>query len=766
MKTTRKRGRLKIYLGFAAGVGKTYTMLREALYLKNQQFNIVIGWLDDSTRTETLQFTGELEAVPPIEIEYKGNSFKEMDVSTIVKRQPYLVLVDELAHTNIPGSLHEKRYQDIEYIRDHGINVMTTLNIHHVEGVKEAAAKITGTAVTETVPDWVLDKADEVELIDVSSQVLQERLKEGKIFPLEMVNRSTLGLFSVHKLLALRELALRYVADDVDERLEDYRLRKGIRNGAFVHERVLVCVNSPATALRLTATGANIAKRLMGELLVLYVQIDGRLVDREQDFEWTVQVEPNELTNCFQQLTKKYSGNFITASVSHKSMIARGITRVIDEKKISRVVIGESGISRWREIWEGSIITKILAESRNVDILVAGNREGFAHSGHKDKLTGWPEKSNDNKLKGKMKLYIGAAAGVGKTVAMLREAHGLKNKGIDIVIGAIETHNRKETADYLSGLESVPLKAIVYREVQMKELDVPGIIKRKPRVVLVDELAHTNIPGSRNVKRYQDIEDILEAGIDVISAINIQHIESLNDIVEDVTNVKIRETVPDSFIAKADELVMIDITPETLRGRLKSGKIYAADKIEQALNSFFRNENLQALRELALREVAQDIEQSQGESKAAQDKSHLFPENVLVCVQARSADDRLIRRGFKISRRLRANFYVLHIMDGHRYSSEESQQVDLLKELAEKLKAVFSLERVSSKRQVKTGMLNYVIENNITRLVVGQSARTRWEEIKHGSIVNEMLRKTKGIDILIIADPYKKKESKADFRAN
>lgn len=766
MKTICKRGRLKIYLGFAPGVGKTYTMLREALYLKNQQFNIVIGWLEDSTRTDTLQFTGELETVPPIEIEYKGNSFKEMDVNTIVKRQPYLVLVDELAHPNIPGSLHEKRYQDIEYLRDHGINVMTTLNIHHVEGVKEAAAKITGTAVTETVPDWVLDKADEVELIDVSPQVLQERLKEGKIFPLEMVNRSTFGLFSVHKLLALRELALRYVADDVDERLEDYRLRKGIKNGAFVHERVLVCVNSPATALRLTATGANMAKRLMGELFVLYIQIDNRLVDREQDFEWTVQVEPNELTDYFQQLTKKYSGNFITASVSHKSMIARGITRVIDEKKITRVVIGESGISRWREIWEGSIITKILAESRNVDILVAGNREGFTQSGHKDKLTVWPEKSNDNKLKGKLKLYIGAAAGVGKTVAMLREAHELKNKGIDIVIGAIETHNRKETADYLSGLESVPLKAIVYREVQMKELDVPGIIKRKPRVVLVDELAHTNIPGSRNVKRYQDIEDILEAGIDVISAINIQHIESLNDIVEDVTNVKIRETVPDSFIAKADELVMIDITPETLRGRLKSGKIYAADKIEQALNSFFRKENLQALRELALREVAQDIEQSQGESKAAQEKSHLFPENVLVCVQARAADDRLIRRGFKIAQRLRANFYVLHIMDGHRYSSEESQQVDLLKELAEKLKAVFFLERVSSKRQVKTGMLNYVIENNITRLVVGQSARTRWEEIKHGSIVNDLLSKTKGIDILIVADPYRKKENKTDFRAN
>ena len=761
-----KRGRLKIYLGFTPGVGKTYKMLQEAMYLKKQHYDVVIGWLDENERVETAQLAGEMEIIPSLEIQYRGNTFKEMDVNGIIKRRPYLALVDELAHPNIPGSLHEKRYQDIESIREHGINVMTTLNIHHVEGVKEAAAKIMGNAVSETVPDWVLDKADEVELVDVSPQVLQQRLKEGKIFPLEMVNRSTFGLFSVHRLLALRELALRYVADDVEERLEDYRLRKGIKNGASLHERVLVCVNSPSTALRLVATGANMAKRLMGELFVLYVQIDGRLAEREQDFELTAPVEPNEISDYFSQLTKKYSGNLITASVSHKSLIARGITRVIDEKKINQVVIGESGIPRWKEIWEGSIITRILAESRNVDILVAGNREGFTHSKYKDKLTVGAEKSNDNKLRGKLKLYIGAAAGVGKTVAMLREAHELKNKGTDIIIGAVETHNRKETADYLSGLESVPLKAIIYREVQMKELDVPGIIERQPKVVLVDELAHTNVPGSKNVKRFQDIEDILEAGIDVISALNIQHIESLNDIVEDVTNVKIRETVPDSFIAKADELVMIDITPETLRGRLKSGKIYAADKIEQALNSFFRQENLQALRELALREVAQDIEQSQEGRKITKKKSNIFQENVLVCVQARAADDRLIRRGFKIAQRLRANFHVLHIMDGHRYSSEESQQLDLLKELAEKLKAVFSLAQVSSKRQVKTGMLNYVIENNITRLVVGQSARTRWEEIKHGSIVNDVLSKTKGIDILIVADPYRKKENKADFRAN
>ena len=755
--TPRKRGRLRIYLGFALGVGKTYNMLREGLYIKDQeQKDVVIGWLEDSWRADTVQFAKELETAPPIEIRYKGNMFKEMDVEGIVKRKPDLVLVDELAHTNIPGSLHEKRYQDIEYLRDRGINVMTTLNIQHVEGVKEAAVQITGAAVTETVPDWVLDKADEVELIDVSPQVIQQRLKEGKIFPSDTINRSTQSLFSANKLLALRELALLYVADEVDVSLEDYRQKSGLVDQVHVHERILVCVNSPATARRLIGTGGNMAKRLMVELFVLYVEVDCWLHDREEEFELTTEIEAGEPIDYIQQLAKKYGGTFLMAKVRSKSMIAHGITRVIREKKITRVIIGESGIPRWREVLRGSIITKILAEIHHVDILVAGNREALLHPGRGENKRARTDDYVNEKLAGKLKIYVGAAAGVGKTVAMLREAHELKSKGIDVVIGVIETHDRKETAEYVTGLESVPLKIITYRDVPMKELDVQGIIGRRPQVALIDELAHNNVPGSENDKRYQDVKEILEAGTDVISAINIQHIESLNDIVEDVTGVKVRETVPDAVVARADELVMVDVTTETLRGRLKSGKVYAADKIEQALNSFFRKENLQALRELALREVAQDIEEGKSYSKAAKDKSIEFPENILACVQARVNEDRLIRRGFRNTQRLKACFYVLHVMDGHRYSMPESQLLDILKGLAKRLGAVFAIERVTSKRQVITVMLNFIAQKNITRLVLGQSARTRWEEIKNGSIVNELLRKAKGIDILIVADPHRK----------
>lgn len=744
-----ERGRLKIYLGFAPGVGKTFTMLREGQYLKKQGYDVVIGWLEDKDRKDTRKLAEGLETVSPCEVKYRDKAFHEPNVEQIIRRKPDLVLIDELAHRNIPGTLHEKRYQDVEYIRDHGIDVVTTLNIQHAQGVTATASKITGMSVTETVPDWVIDQADEIELIDVPSHVLQQRLREGKIFSKGMSKRANSAIFSANKLTALRELALLYVADDVYERLETYRRKQGLFTSIHLQERILVCVNSPITAARLIATGANLAKNLLGELLVLYVQLDSGLVDKEMEFELVQVPQSTDNVEDFINLTRAQEGRFLMAKVPSKGKIADGITEVIKLQNVTQVVIGESGISRWREIFQGSIITKILGKVCNVDILVAGNREGFQvkPSGFRDSEKSTPDKSHF----GKLKIYIGASAGVGKTVAMLREAHDLKCNGVDVVVGLIETHNRQETAEYADGIEQVPLQDITYRGVQMKELDVEAIFKRKPKAVLIDELAHTNVSGVKNVKRYQDVYSILAEGIDVISAVNIQHIESLNDIVEDLTGVTIRETVPDAVIARADELIMIDISPENLINRLRSGKVYAHEKIEQALSSFFKPENLQVLRELALREVAQDLE---GHNRHGKHGNGFKKERVLVCIQFRSSDERLIRRGFRIAQRINADFDVLHVTDGHRLSMAEAQQLDILKGLAERLGASFHIITTVSPRHLSLHLLQFINNHAVTKAVLGQSARTRWEEIVHGSIVNPILKNTTGLDILVVADPF------------
>src|SRR5579862_1418796 len=210
--------------------------------------------------------------------------------------------------------------------------------------------------------------------------------------------------------------------------------------------------------------------------------------------------------------------------------------------------------------------------------------------------------------RGRLKIYIGAAAGVGKTYRMLEEAHQLRDQGVDVVLGFIETHHRRETEARIGDLEIVPRRRVTYREVTLEEMDVAAILARKPDVVIVDELAHTNAPGSRHPKRYQDVEEIIGTGINVITAVNIQHVESLNAMMRRVTGVEVRETVPDSFLARADQIVNIDVPVEALRERLREGKIYPPDQVENALKNFFKPSNLASLRELALREVARSLD--------------------------------------------------------------------------------------------------------------------------------------------------------------
>lgn len=369
-------------------------------------------------------------------------------------------------------------------------------------------------------------------------------------------------------------------------------------------------------------------------------------------------------------------------------------------------------------------------------------------------------KEIQDESRGKLKLYIGAAPGVGKTYKMLQDAHDLFLESVDVVIGLIETHGRNETEKQIKNLEHVPLKEITYKNKTFYELNVEEIIKRKPDIVLVDELAHTNITGSKNSKRYMDVEEILSAGIDVMSAVNIQHLESVHDIVENITGIKVRERLPDTFVDKAHEIQLIDVTPITLRKRLSEGKIYATEKIKQSLTNFFTEGNLSALRELALREVADDvdekIEQSNGHSFTGPIGLH---EKILVCVQFSQTAEKLIRRGWRMANRLKAELYVLNVVDQDPLdmTDQMKQKIDYWRELCKQFNATFLLEQKGRRKPSKV-IVEVAKRNFITEILLGQSARTRWEEIKRGSIVNEIMRETTNIDIHIVADSKPIKE--------
>src|ERR1700689_476351 len=262
----------------------------------------------------------------------------------------------------------------------------------------------------------------------------------------------------------------------------------------------------------------------------------------------------------------------------------------------------------------------------------------------------------------KPRIYIGAAPGVGKTYHMLNDAHILRQQGMDLVIGLVETHGRKDTEDQIRDLEIVPQRVFPYRGVDLKEMDVDAILARHPDTVIVDELAHTNVPGSRNRKRYEDVLELLDAGINVMTAVNIQHLETLNDAVNRSANTVIRETVPDNFFKRADEVVNVDITVEELRSRLREGKIYAPEKVEQSLANFFRKGNLNLLRELSLRATAEQVSKRASDYRRTQGLEQApVPDKVLVCLMTRPGTQRLIRVGARVAGRLPANWYAVYV---------------------------------------------------------------------------------------------------------
>ncbi|WP_310833996.1 universal stress protein [Aetokthonos hydrillicola] len=357
--------------------------------------------------------------------------------------------------------------------------------------------------------------------------------------------------------------------------------------------------------------------------------------------------------------------------------------------------------------------------------------------------------------RGKYKIFIGMAPGVGKTYKMLEEGHALKKEGIDVIVGLLETHGRKETAQKAEGLEIIPRKEITRGGLTLTEMDTERIIERSPQLVLIDELAHTNVPGSLREKRYQDIDEILAAGISVYSTMNIQHLESLNDLVARITGVVVRERVPDRILDEASEVVVVDVTPETLEERLQEGKIYAPEKIQQALNNFFQRRNLIALRELALREVADNIEEN-AIASTPQGAVCNIHERVLVCVSTYRNSVQLLRRGSRIAGYMNAPLYALFVTHpDHFLTKEESLYIETAEKLCKEFDGTFV--RVSN-NDVAKAIAQAATQYRITQIVIGASQRSRWQILLKGSLTHKLLRLLKNVDLHIISDSNEKND--------
>lgn len=747
------QGRLKIFIGAVNGSGKTYHMLREGAALQQQGIDVVICAVSTWQRPETVEQVGSLERVPSIHWLQDGIERKDLNLDALIERNPEVVLVDGLAHRNRDAAKFATRLGDIEYLLGHGISVITTINVYEIEGVAELAHKLTGIEAEMTVPSHVVELADEVRLIDVSPETILQRLSEGHLTdcqPLPVFKRDHLG--------KLRELALRLVAEDVNDSLEKHREELGLIGPSGVTERILVSTRYHWNGSIHIRRGQQIAKRLGGDVKVVSFQHPRRSLSKEAA----------AFKRSIIKLVDKIGGTFEELPLTSLRLLPKKLVNYAVEHNVTRIVLGHSKQTRWQEIWKGSVVNTLLQKTQNVDVFLVADRaesEGErilpTHRQKEEPLQPYRRltpKEVEHRIehirRGKFKVYIGAAPGVGKTYAMLREGNDLLRKGIDVVIGLLETHGREETKAQIVKLTLIPKLKSMYNGVQLEEMDTASIIARNPEVVLVDELAHTNVPGSAARKRYEDIVTLLEAGISVISTMNVQHLESLNDAVEQITGVRVRETVPDYILRLADNVELIDVAPNSLQQRMKEGKIYAMNKVDQALDNFFKTGNLIALRELALRELADDVDER---LEALERKGSLRgpcrrQEVIFIGVTTSSNAERLIRRGFRIAHRLKAKWIVSYIHDRPQLDERLSQRIEVMRELIHRLGGTLEIQYVHRSKDMASVFIATANRYSSTQIVMGQSKRSLWKLLLHGSVVREVLRGARHMDMLVVAD--------------
>ncbi len=600
------RARLLVYIASAAGAGKTRRLIDDARRLRASGKKVAIGWIDAKGRPELDGLAQDLPRVPPRIVRIENESFPEFDFEAALALHPDAIVLDELAHDNLPGSVNAKRWQDALALRDRGISVLGAFNIAHLETAAPVAQAVLGYPIREIIPVSFLRAADEVIALDVSPALLKSRLRSGKVVRPEDVERALDGAFSDRALYVLRELLLRTI---------DELTIPAVSAGAFPPRR------------RSCFPGVPIEPFLRRTAAIAYA------LDLALEVYYPPSVSPDEIEPIAHDLDAEVlAGDFD----EHRADISQLRASLIS------VPLGK--------------IAKTLANGRfDRDIFIAGVGQTYlTTAAQKDERTARVFGDRLRAGYGKLTVFLGPAAGSGKTMAMLDRGHQLKSEGVDVVAGFIETHGRKETAALVDGLEVLPRKRVAAGGVTYEELDRDAVIARKPKVVLIDELAHTNAPGLEAHKRYEDVLAILRAGIDVITTLNIQHLEALTDAVLRLTGTDVRETLPDEILMLADEVVLIDVTPETLRERLRQGKIYPAERIDAALSNFFTVNNLRALRELAVREAI-----------AARDRARVRTpfERLLLTVAPRASDAAFIERCAKIARRLATDFAVVCVTD-------------------------------------------------------------------------------------------------------
>ncbi len=583
--------RLTIYLGGAPGAGKTHRLLTDALGEARAGRRVAIGWIQTKGRPQLDALAAGLPRIPPRRFAAGGPALAldDFDLAAALSSDYETIVLDELAHANPADAPHAKRWQDALALRAAGKSVLGAFNVMHLDTVAPVAERIVGYPIRELVPLAFLKRADRVIALDVAPSVLESRLRTGRIVRDEDVERAAAGLFQPKNLSMMRELLLRVVDDLTIPVVAPSKVSTALA--------VVSGSDDPGPFLQRAAAFADAL-----DLALETTAVDP--VDERRLSEATLRADGGRVPPP--ERLKRGDLSAVRASlviVPYGPLAERILAHPVDRE----VLIADPARLPLPRAYDGA---------RHPYGFALGDRLGIGY--------------------GKLTIYLGSVAGSGKTYAMLDRAHQLAEDGVDVVAALVETHGRAETAAQLAGLELLPRLAD-------GEIDLAALQLRRPKVALIDELAHTNAAGSAHAKRYDDVLAVLRRGVDVITTLNVQHFEGVADAVERLTGTRVRETLPDSVLEFADEAIFVDVTPDVLRERLRQGKVYPAQRADAALGNFFRTENLAALRELAVREMLRARSERGREQPFAR---------IVVAVAPRARDAALIRRAGRLAKRL------------------------------------------------------------------------------------------------------------------
>jgi len=590
--------KLTIYLGGAPGAGKTHRLITDALGEAKAGRRVAIGWIETKQRPQLEALAAPLPRIPPRRFAVGGTTVEDFDLEAALASDYETIVLDELAHANPTGATHTKRWQDALALRDAGKSVLGAFNVMHLDTVAPVAERIVGHPIRELVPLAFLRKADRVIALDVAPSILESRLRTGRIVRDEDVERAAAGIFLPKNLSMMRELLLRVV------------------------DELTIPVIAPS---KVSIALAVVAGSIDAEPFLRRAAAFADALDLALEVTALAGVDVERATAA----TLRADGGMIPAPPG----LARGELRGV---RASLIIAPR-----------GQLADRILEHPLDRDLLVVDPTAALVRSAFAGGRHPYGSALGD-RLRigyGKLTIYLGSVAGSGKTYTMLDRAHQLIDDGVDVVAALVETHGRAETAAQLTGIEHIP-------RLPNGEIDLETLLLRHPQVALIDELAHTNLSAGARAKRYDDVIAVLRGGIDVITTLNVQHFEGVADAVERLTGTRVRETLPDSVLEFADEVIFVDVTPDVLRQRLREGKIYPRERIDTALSHFFRTENLAALRELAVREMLRARSERRRERPFAR---------IVLGVAPRERDVDLIERAGRLARRLDVDLRVVAI---------------------------------------------------------------------------------------------------------